>query len=90
MLLCRACQRSKSWSCEHCPNWVPALTEVCSTCSWASPDKYDHVATIKRRQIVLSFVGPDEITTFEHILRDAAAEALTAAAYIKRLLKEQG
>ncbi len=33
MLLCGSCNRAKSWSCEHCPNWLERKASViCKTC----------------------------------------------------------
>jgi hypothetical protein len=38
MLVCRTCNRGKSWSCEHCPNWTTdKRPEVCQTCFWCQP-----------------------------------------------------
>ena len=30
MLLCAACNRAKSWSCEYCPNWNNKSATICS------------------------------------------------------------
>jgi hypothetical protein len=33
MVLCRSCNRAKSWSCEHCANWLEAHNpELCRSC----------------------------------------------------------
>lgn len=60
MPLCGSDNRAKSWSCETCPNWEVRDPSTCATCYWASPDDYEHVATVQERRV--SFV-----------LRDAAA-----------------
>ena len=45
MLLSGASQRQKSWSCENCVNFKENKSlETCSTCYWASPEDYDHIA----------------------------------------------
>lgn len=87
MLLCRGCQRLKSWACEHCPNWSTADASVCRTCSWASPTEYDHVATIRQRQAVVTFQGDAELRVLEDVARDAAAQDLAIPDYIKARLK---
>ncbi len=39
MLLCGSCNRAKSWSCEHCPNWQARRTNVCEACLLGSTEK---------------------------------------------------
>jgi hypothetical protein len=56
MLLCGSCNRGKSWSCEHCPNWLEAHDQsICRTCYWASPTEYDHVALRSIRRLDLTW-----------------------------------
>ena len=57
MLLCGSCQRSKSWSCEHCPNVTAQVVATCETCIWAHPNNYEHVATVKERRVTLVWTG---------------------------------
>lgn len=45
MLLCASCNRAKSWSCEHCPNWHTKSHKICSQCHWAFPQNYTHCLT---------------------------------------------
>lgn len=55
MFLCGSCNRAKSWSCEHCSNWLELKNpELCKTCYWANPDSYQHIALrpIRRLDIV--------------------------------------
>ena len=36
LALCGSCNRKKSWSCEHCPNWLRDKDlDVCGSCYWA-------------------------------------------------------
>jgi hypothetical protein len=58
-LLCRACNRAKSWSCEHCGNWQTKDPVVCSTCYWANPEEYAHVAMSQERRIEVVVRGED-------------------------------
>lgn len=45
MLLCGPCNRAKSWSCEHCENWIEEKSPaICLNCYWASPENYIHIA----------------------------------------------
>jgi hypothetical protein len=85
-MLCASCNRSKSWTCEReCPNWRERFPAVCATCIWASPESYKHIATQKRRQVTLTWDGPD-IANFDSIQVAAQAEGLDVATYLRRLL----
>ncbi len=54
MLVCRTCNRGKSWSCEHCPNWTQdKKPEVCQTCFWCQPSDYKHIAMLQVRRLNL-------------------------------------
>ena len=56
MLICTSCNRAKSWSCEHCKNWLEIKdSAICKTCYWASPANYEHIAMRKIRRIDLLF-----------------------------------
>lgn len=71
MPLCASCNRAKSWSCEHCHNWLTEHDEaVCARCHWASPKDYDHIAgrDIRRLEVIWE---EEEVAEFQ----DAAAEA---------------
>mgnify|MGYP002623391435 FL=1 len=56
MLLCAACNRAKSWSCEHCPNWNTKSSNICLQCYWAFPNNYAHIAC-KRSKAYGHLVG---------------------------------
>ncbi|MDZ4063354.1 MAG: helix-turn-helix domain-containing protein [Coriobacteriia bacterium] len=84
MPVCGSCNRAKSWSCEHCANWVDAKDpDVCRRCYWASPEDYDHVAgTTERRAVV---VWQDaEIVFFDEIASGAIAAGMALDEYLKR------
>jgi hypothetical protein len=59
--LCASDNRSKSWSCEHCPNWVIRDPETCKTCFWAFPENYEHIETRPERRISLVFQGGEAV-----------------------------
>lgn len=44
VLACASCNRSKSWSCEKCPNFRTKIIDVCTACYWSNPDSHSHVA----------------------------------------------
>lgn len=88
MLVCGSCQRSKSWSCEHCDNWIHMKSvEHCQTCYWASPDDYEHVALEERRRIDLVWVG-DDVENYGQLQSMADQLGLTVKDYIRSLLRQ--
>lgn len=87
MVLCGACNRKKSWSCEHCKNWTGerAIT-VCETCYWSGSVDYLHVATEQQRRADLVW-RKDEIADYERLREKAQQAAEAVPEYIKRLLR---
>lgn len=83
MLLDAACNRSKSWSCEHCPNFTAKVVEVCKTCYWSSPTDYDHIATVGERRVAVVFHGSDELAHYDRLKDEAEAVGLSLADYLK-------
>ena len=61
MPLCGSCNRSKSWTCENCPNWETKDPNICKSCYWASPDFYDHISTKLEKMIQISIDDPEII-----------------------------
>ncbi len=60
MLLCASCNRTKSWACEHCPNWLEIRkTEICKSCYWANPQTHKHVAMTEIRRADVTWLGDD-------------------------------
>jgi len=84
MLLCRSCNRAKSWSCEQCSNGINEKdVTICSSCYWASPDHYEHIATKSERRLDLVWSG-GEVKDYDN-LTDLVNEDIRQ--YIKTLLK---
>jgi hypothetical protein len=83
MLLCGSCQRRKSWSCEHCPNWSLKSEEACAGCYWASPEDYEHVATAKIRRVEIVFSGA-ELEALREIEEAATAMGVGLADVLKQ------
>ena len=65
MLLCGSCNRTKSFTCENCPNWMARDIEVCQTCYWSSPEEYMHIATIQQRRLTLTWTGDEEVARYD-------------------------
>ena len=74
MLICASCNRAKSWSCEHCQNWLAyKKPATCKTCYWASPRQYTHIAMAKIRR--LDVVWQEKETEDYHRIKLAAKAA---------------
>jgi 5-methylcytosine-specific restriction endonuclease McrA len=87
MLLCGSCNRSKSWSCEHCPNWTKKSIAICKACYWASPEKYQHIATENIRRLALMWKG-SSTHNYDVLLTLAAKRGISAQDYLKNILGE--
>ena len=86
MLLCASCNRAKSWSCEHCENWVDAKdVEICLKCYWVRPENYDHIALEKIRKLELTWQGT-EVKYFEALNNEAEKGEIALPDYVKGLL----
>ena len=90
MLVCAPCNRTKSWQCEHCPNWAARDPAVCSQCFWATPSCYDHVGTLKIRLVSVPFEGDAEMAIFEGLVAEAGREGIPLPDVIKRRLQNGG
>ncbi len=87
MLLCGACNRAKSWSCEHCHNWLEIKNaEICKTCYWAQPEQYEHIAMRRIRRLDVTWTE-DEVADYEQLKAMALDENETLPDYVKKILK---
>jgi hypothetical protein len=86
-LLDASSQRTKSWSCEHCENFL-TLHEVktCQTCFWASPEGYEHIAMHQTRRVEIVW-RDEEVRQYESLKASAQSEGVSIQAFIKRRLK---
>lgn len=83
MLLCGSCNRAKSWSCEHCVNWNEQKdSTICTSCYWASPEKYDHVAMFPERRMEVVWTGR-EIENYDWIINTAKEEEVNPQEFMK-------
>lgn len=88
MLLDASSNRAKSWSCEHCNNFLSKHDpNVCQLCFWASPEDYQHIAGTPSRRVELVWTG-GEVAEFESLKGQALASGLEIAAFLKRKLNE--
>lgn len=86
MLLCGPCNRAKSWSCEHCPNFVARDVATCQTCYWAHPDSYTHVATVAERRLTLAWVG-GETDEYDALAGEAETQGLEPGQLAKEVFR---
>ena len=88
MLVCGSCNRSKSWTCESCPNWLDAKRpDLCQSCLWGSPESYEHIATEQRRSLTVAWQG-DAIADYETLTAEARAAGLPIAEFARNKLAE--
>lgn len=86
MLLCGSCNRAKSWSCEHCQNWlIEKSIQVCSTCYWAVPNDYSHIALREVRRIDILW-NESEVEIYEKLKKQASKDKTPMPEYVKRVL----
>lgn len=88
MLLSGSANRAKSWSCEHCENWrTLKKREVCLSCYWAYPEKYEHIAMQQIRRVDLLWRGEDT-KQYEQLKADAAEAGMAIPEFVKEVLKK--
>ena len=88
MLICGSCNRAKSWSCEHCENWLKLHNPaICQSCYWASPSNYSHIARIKQRRLELVWSGP-EVPAHNRIAAAAEQAAEPLPEFVKAVLRK--
>jgi len=87
MLVCASCNRAKSWSCEHCVNWLEEKSpKVCQSCYWGNPESYKHIALklIRRLDVVWT---EQEVETYERLKKRAQKTQETMPRYVKEVLR---
>ncbi|OIO21051.1 HNH endonuclease [Candidatus Micrarchaeota archaeon CG1_02_47_40] len=87
MLLCGSCNRAKSWSCEHCPNWlIEKNPKICSHCYWANPANHLHVALKEVRRVDIIW-NSDEVQIYNKLRKEAEKNDNAIPAYVKKIIK---
>ena len=86
MLLCGSCNRAKSWSCEHCENWLTGKSDsICTNCYWGNPNNYSHIALKEVRR--LDIIWEDkEVKRYEKLKRLAKQNTQSIPNYVKRII----
>lgn len=88
MLLSASANRAKSWSCEHCKNWIELKDpDVCAGCYWAYPEDYDHVAMREIRRLDLIW-QEGEAKEFDSIKLRANAVGKDVPQFVKHVLRK--
>jgi hypothetical protein len=85
-ILCGSCNRKKSWTCEHCQNWLQDKSlDVCRLCYWAESETYSHVALQQQRRVDLVWTS-DEVSDYEKVKAAAACHQRSVPEEIKSIL----
>jgi len=88
MLLCGSCNRAKSWSCEHCGNWIKEKAiETCRCCYWADPIHYTHVSLDFIRRLDLTWTN-DEVATYEKLRKIAEQSKEHVPDFVKNIIEK--
>lgn len=88
MLLSGSANRAKSWSCEHCVNWLELKNpEICRKCYWAYPDNYTHVAMREARRADILWTGA-EIQSYERLKQRTLELQKNIPAYVKEIVEK--
>ncbi|MBI5056086.1 MAG: HNH endonuclease [Nitrospirae bacterium] len=87
MLLCGSCNRAKSWSCEHCSNWLEEKSAaVCQSCYWACPNDYKHIALRRIRRLDIVW-AEHEVEIFEKFKERVEKMKKSMPTYVKSIIE---
>lgn len=87
MLLSASANRTKSWSCEHCPNWIEKQVSVCVGCYWAFPESYSHICTKEFRRVEIAWFD-DDVLSYSKISQRAASLNMSIQDFMKKCTLE--
>jgi hypothetical protein len=88
MLLCGSANRAKSWSCEHCVNWLELKKiEICRKCYWAYPEDYEHIAMRQIRRVDIIWSG-DEVNVYENLKKRTHELQKNIPDFIKEIIEQ--
>lgn len=88
MLLCGSANRAKSWSCEHCVNWLELKkVEICRKCYWAYPENYEHIAMRQIRRVDIIW-SEDEVNVYEDLKKRTQKLQKNIPDFIKEIIKK--
>jgi hypothetical protein len=87
MLLCGSANRAKSWSCEHCANWIEVKNaDICRACYWAYPERYSHIAMRQARRMDIMWVGT-EVEIYDRLKEKTERLQQEMPAYVKKIIE---
>lgn len=88
MLLCGSCNRAKSWSCEHCTNWLTEKSDkICSNCYWAHPENYIHIALREIRRLDIIW-DEEDVAISEKLKTVADGHGRPVPDYVKKIIEK--
>lgn len=88
MLLCGSANRAKSWSCEHCVNWLDRKAiSICRSCYWAYPEDYTHIAMRPVRRLDVMWTGA-EVKVYDRLKEKAGKHRQEMPAYVKKIIEK--
>jgi hypothetical protein len=88
MLLCSSANRAKSWSCEHCANWLEQKdASICQSCYWAYPEDYTHIAMRQARRLDLMWSGA-EVEIYDRLKKMTEKLQQDMPAYVKKIIEK--
>jgi len=88
MLLCSSCNRAKSWSCEHCANWLTEKSDkICSNYYWAHHENYVHIALREIRRLDIIW-DEEDVVTYEKLKMIANSHGRPIPDYVKKNNRE--
>ena len=88
MLLSGSANRAKSWSCEHCVNWLELKKKtICRTCYWAYPEKHKHVAMRPVRRLDIIWSGED-VKAYDELKRRTEALQKDMPSYVRDVMRK--
>jgi hypothetical protein len=86
MLLCGSANRAKSWSCEHCVNWIELRKpKICRSCYWAYPENYTHVAMRQVRRADIMWTE-EEVQIYEKLKQKTIRLQKNIPGYVKEII----
>lgn len=87
MLLSGSANRAKSWSCEHCVNWLEFRDpDICRRCYWAYPEDYEHIAMRELRRVDILWSG-EEVSIYEQLKNKTLELQKDLPTYIKDIIE---
>lgn len=88
MLLSGSANRAKSWSCEHCANWIDRKDPaICRNCYWAFPEDYAHIAMRAARRMDIMWQGT-EVDIYDRLKKKTAELQQDMPAYVKKIIEK--